>query len=226
MNYSTARLRIAAAAAALAVLGILTQVLTEPAGGESSTARALAAAGAHQGAWFAADWAEILGYTAAALAVATVTGLVRGRGGWLTATGGWLTTASFLVLGLNALSLAEGVLAAQPDRAAMVRAEDAISASGALTPLLLLAFGSLLGPVLLAFGLWRSGRIGWWLPALSVAGAVLFVVSGAAEGSRVAALAGQLPLCAQLAVLGWLCLRAGDRGRDDVALAPAEPAAV
>jgi hypothetical protein len=225
MNFTAARLRLAVVTAALAVAGILAAVLLEPAGAEQSTARAMAAARDHQAAWFATDWAELIGFVALAFTAVTVAGLVRGRGGPLTAIGGWVTAAAGLVIGLNGLSFAEGVLAGRPQIGAMRAAEDAINSSGALIPLLLLAFGSLIGPPLLAFGLWRAGRIGWWLPVLSLVGVAVYLLLGGGDGGRWAAAVVQLPLCAQIGATGWILLRALPREGAPVAATAGQPVA-
>jgi hypothetical protein len=207
MNFSTARLRIASGAGILAVAGIVGQALIEPKGAEQSTAAAFAAARAHQAAWFTAGWAEIVGFSAAAFLVATVPRLVRQRGAWLVTVGAWLTTVSLLVIGLNGLSLAQGVLARQPDQSAMMRAYDDVSSSAVLVPLLTLAALSIVGPVLLAFGVRRAGLAGWWLPALSLLGVVLYVALGGGDDGGVAAVLVQVPLAGQLITYAVLLAR-------------------
>jgi hypothetical protein len=204
MNFSPLRLRLACIAGIVAVIGTLASKLLEPSGAEKSTTQAFALARAHQAAWFASTWAEIIGFTTAALLVATVTGLVRGRGVWLTAIGGWLTTMSFLVIGLNGLSLAQGVMARQPDQAAMIHTYDQINSSAALLPLLIFALLSAVAPIVLAVGLWRSGLIGWWLPAVSIASVVLFSALGGGDSSAAAGAIVQIPTCVELAGLIWI----------------------
>jgi hypothetical protein len=204
MNFSPLRLRLACLAGVVAIVGTIASKLLEPSGAEKSTTRAFALARAHQGAWFASTWAEIIGFTAAALLVVTVTGLVRGRGFWLTAIGGWLTTMSFLVIGLNGLSLAQGVMARQPDQAAMIHTYDQINSSAALLPLLIFALLSAVAPIVLALGLWRSGLIGWWLPAVSVASVVLFTALGGGDSSSAVGALVQIPTCVELAGLIWI----------------------
>jgi hypothetical protein len=207
MNFSPLRLRLACVAGVLAIIATLASKLLEPSGAEKSTTKAFALARAHQGAWFASTWAEIVGFTAAALLVITVTGLVRGRGVWLTAIGGWLTTMSFLVIGLNAISLVQGVMARQPDQQSMIHTYNQINSSAALLPLLICALLSAVAPILLAFGLWRAGLIGWWLPALSVASAVLFTALGGGDSSSALGALVQIPTCVEFGALIWILRR-------------------
>jgi hypothetical protein len=220
MNFSPLRLRLAGIAGVIAIIATLASKLLEPSGAEKSTTKAFTLARAHQAAWFTSAWAEIIGFTAAALMVITVTGLVRGRGIWLTAIGGWLTTVSFLVIGLSALSLAQGVMARQPDQSAMIHTYDQINSSAALLPLLILAILSAVAPVVFAFGLWRAGLVGWWLPAISVFSVVLFTVLGGGDSSAVMGAIVQIPTCIQFAVLIWIIRRNGAQ------FSPAQQAAV
>jgi hypothetical protein len=209
MNFSPLRLRLACLAGVLAIIATLASKLLEPSGAERSTTKAFTLARAHQEAWFASSWAEIIGFTTAALLAVTVTGLVRGRGIWLTAIGGWLTTASFLVIGLNAVNLAQGVMARQPDQPAMIHTYDEINSSHALLPLLILALLSAIAPIVLAAGLWRAGVVGWWLPAVSVASVVLFAVLDGGDNSSVLGAIVQIPTCIQFAALIWIIRRYG-----------------
>lgn len=217
MHLTSVRLRIASGAGVLAIGGIVGQALLEPKGAEQSTAAALNAAAAHQGAWFVADWAEILGFSSAAFVLVTVVGLVRGRGVWLTAVGGWLSTVALLVIGLNALSLAQGVFARQPDRSAMVHAVDDLQSSAAVVPLLALAALSLVGPVLLAFGVQRAGLVGWWLPSVAVLGVALYAVLGGGDDGGLPAVLVQVPLAVQI---GTYCVLMARRASSAPAPAP------
>jgi hypothetical protein len=211
MNFSPLRLRLASVAGVLAIIATLASKLLEPSGAEKSTTRAFALARAHQGAWFASNWAEIIGFTTAALLVVTVTGLVRGRGIWLTGIGGWLTTVSFLVIGLSAISLIQGVMARQPDQPAMIHTYDQIDSSGAVLPLLILALLSAVAPIVFTAGLWRAGLVGWWLPAVSVASVVLYAVLGGGDSSAVMGAVVQIPTCIQFAALIWIIQLHGAR---------------
>lgn len=204
MNFSPLRLRLACIAGVVAIVGTIASKLLEPSGAEKSTTRAFALARAHQAAWFASTWAEIIGFTAAALLAITVTGLVRGRGFWLTAIGGWLTTASFLVIGLNGLGLAQGVMARQPDQASMIHTYDQINSSAALLPLLFLALLSAVAPIVFSFGLWRAGLVGWWLPATSIASVILFTALGGGDSSAVVGAVVQIPTCIEFGALIWI----------------------
>ena len=211
MNFSPLRLRLASVAGVLAIIATLASKLLEPSGAEKSTTKSFALARAHQGAWFASNWAEIIGFTTAALLVVTVTGLVRGRGMWLTAIGGWLTTVSFLVIGLSAISLVQGVMARQPDQSVMIHTYDQINSSAALLPLLILALLSAVAPMAFTAGLWRAGLVGWWLPAVSVASVALYTVLGGGDNSSIMGAVVQIPTCVQFAALIWIIQRHGTR---------------
>ncbi len=214
MNFSLLRLRIAMAAAVVAIVGILTAPALEPSGAESGTAKAFALARAHEGAFIVSVWADVIGFCAAAFAAVTVGGLIRGRGARLTATGGWLTNVSMLAIGLNLLGFAQIVLAQQPDQAAMIHAYNQISSSSALVPFFVIASLSVVGPVVLAFGLWRARQIGWWLPMLAVLAVAWFVALGSGDSNSTLGVLVQIPLCVEIGVWLWILRRASVRGEE------------
>jgi hypothetical protein len=75
-------------------------------------------------------------------------------------------------------------------------------------------------PVVFAFGLWRAGVAGWWLPATSIFSVALFTVPGGGDSSAVMGAIVQIPTCIQFGVLLWII-----RGRS-ARLAPAKEAPV
>lgn len=221
MTFSLLRLRIAMAAAVVAIVGILTAPALEPSGAESSTAKAFALARAHEGIYFASVWADVIGFCAAAFAAVTLVGLVRGRGAWLTAAGGWLTTVSMLAIGLNLLGFAQIVLAQQPDQAVMIHAYNQIGSSPALIPFFVIASLSVVGPVVLAFGLWRARQVGWWLPVLAVLGVAWFAALGSGDRNSTLGVLVQIPVCVEIGVWLWILRRAGKRFDASVGADPA-----
>ena len=227
MNFSARRLRIAMAAAIVAIVGILAGPGLEPSGAESSTAKAFTLARAHEGLFIASVWADMIGFCAAAFAAVTVAGLIRGRGAQLTAAGGWLTTVAMLSIGLNLLGLAQIVLAQQPDQAAMTHAYDQIDSSRAWTPFFVIASFSVVGPVVLALGLWRARQVGWWLPALALFAVAWFVALGRGDADSTLGVLVQIPLCVEIGV--WLrTLRRASMRSDQptTQMSPAVPAPI
>jgi hypothetical protein len=199
---------LAGSAAMLAVIARIASIFLWPPDADASHARMLATAGAHPSAWYAATWAEVVCWVCAGAAIWTATGLVHGRGLWPTRIGGYVCGASVVALGLvgGSQNAVTGILGAQPDAAAMVAVQDAISDSGALLPfVVLIMLGELLS-MLFAVGLWRARLVGWWFPVLAVLAFVGFVLTSDSSNHLVI-LAGFLPLGAMWLALARLLFR-------------------
>jgi hypothetical protein len=210
MNYSPTRLHVAAGAAALAIGARVVEIVVAPAGVEGSTREMVAAQVAHPTASYVSTWATIIAFSAAAFACLTLTGLVRdGRGARLARIGGWLNGLSLIVLGTNTLGLAQTAIAGVGAPATIVKANDAISSSPALAPVIVILALGLVFPIVQGVGLSRAGVVGWWYVALTVVSAVLFFALGG-EHSLALNLVGLLPLAAIWATWAWLLNRAAD----------------
>lgn len=190
---STARLRACALALFAAPALTLAAHLVQSTPGQHDTASELAAVAAHAASYQVASG---LGFLSLVLFLpgflAMAQPLWEDRPRWA------LTGLSMSVLGLLALISLMGAgpvslaMAQAPDRAAMVALTDDYESSVMYGVwVLLMVVGYSLGPVVLAFGLWRSG-FSWTAPALFGAGLVVTMLD-----------AGRWPLAAGFA-LTWL----------------------
>ena len=201
------RLRIAAISAVAAVLARIVSIFTWPPDSDASHAKMVATAGAHRVSWLIATYAEVACWLLAGFAVLTVVRLAPGRGYWATQIGGWVYGTSLIVLSLvgGSQNVTTMVLAEQPHRAAMVATEDALHASAAMAPfVMLIVFGELFA-MAFGVGLARARVIGWWFPATSLVALVVYILTGDSSDPLVV-LAGFLPLGATwlgLARLLW-----------------------
>jgi uncharacterized membrane protein len=112
--------------------------------------------------------------------------------------------------GRAAYNLIMVALASGADRTSAANAAQAIDNSASLAVLLLTLVAFVLGPIVLAVGLWRAGVSPVWPAPLWLAGVV--VVNAAESSSRLAAGLGMLAVAAALA---WLGVRISATGRDD-----------
>jgi hypothetical protein len=145
-------------------------------------------AAAHNGAWQLAASLFAVSFLFAIPALVATLGLVEGRLGERLATvGALLAIAGFIgdiVAGM--FSVLMGVLANQPDQAAMIKVWDAFGATpGAIFFVILILLGHL-GLILLCFGLWRARLVGWWVPAVMTAGMLVETVVGTAGKGEIA----------------------------------------
>lgn len=192
---SNRRLRIAAVSAVTAVLARVLSIFTWPPDSDASHARMVATAGAHRVSWLIATYAEVACWLLAGFAVLTAIRLVPGRGYWATQIGGWVYGASLLVLSLvgGSQNVTTMVLAEQPNRAAMVATEDALHASAAMAPfVMLILFGDFFA-IAFGIGLARARLIGWWFPATSLVALVGYILTSDSTNHLVV-LAGFVPL--------------------------------
>jgi hypothetical protein len=190
---NTARLRACALALAVAPALTLAAHLVQATPAQHDTASELASIGAHPGSY---QVASALGFLALVLLLPGLLAMTRPL--WESRPRWALTGLSMSVLGLLALVSLMGAgpvslaMAQAPDRDAMVVLTDRYESTtlyGAWV--LLMVIGYSLGPVVLAFALWRSG-FSWTVPACFVAGLVLTMLD-----------AGRWPLAAGFA-LTWL----------------------
>ena len=111
--------------------------------------------------------------------------------------------------GRAAYNLIMVALSSSADRASAADAARAIDDSASLAVLLLTLVAFVLGPIVLAVGLWRAGASPVWPAPLWFAGVV--VVNAAESSSRLAAGLGMLAVAAALA---WLGARISATGGD------------
>jgi hypothetical protein len=200
----TTRRRLAAVAAAVAVVSRVSSIFLWPPDSDADHARMLATAANHPTAWQLATSAEVIAWLLAGFAVLTGIRLVADRGYWLTQVGGWVYGVSLLTLGFvgGAMNSVSGVLASEPDRTLMVRVQGDLS-SPVLTAMVSLVLLGELFLVVFGLGLARSRLVGWWYPALSVLAVAAYVVTSDSSNHAVV-LAGFVPLGATWAVLARL----------------------
>lgn len=152
------------------------------------TRAVLASAAAHPGAWELAASIFALSFLLAVPGLAAVPSLVAGRrGGRLATAGAVLAIAGFIgdvVAGCFSILLP--VLAGQPDRDRMIGIWDTVGGRPALAVVAALILLGHLGLVLMAFGLFRSGIVGRWMPAVVTAGMLVETVVGTAGHASVA----------------------------------------
>ena len=151
---------------------VLVASLTQASPGAHDTASELASIAASPGRYQAAGaigWCAMVLYVPALIALARPVRRVRlaGVGLAMSLTG---LVALISLMGSGPVSLA---MAQAPEREAMIRVTDAYE-SGPLTVvwMIVMVVGFSLGPVVLGFGLWRSG-FPWAVPALLLAGLVV-----------------------------------------------------
>ncbi len=210
MNYSPTRLRVAAAAAVVAIVARTLELLLAPPGVDASTREMVAAQVAHPTAAYLSSYADMLAFSAAAFACLTLTGLTRdGRGARLARIGGWLNGLSLIALGTDAIGIAQIAIADGSDRASIIKANDAITSSPALLPIIIVLMLGLVFPILQGVGLLRAGAVGWWYVATTVVAAVFFFVFGG-EHSVALNLVGMVPLAAIWGTWALLLNRAAD----------------
>lgn len=176
LDHGPVRLRIGAVAGVLGVLFAAGRVLLASSYDQNHVARALAWAADHPAMVFLVDLCEMLGFSLIAFSCITLTGLVRGRGKWLTQVGGWGTAISFLVIAFNGSGALMASLASWSDRHAAVGAITHFEHSAEVAMLLVPMISSVLWPLLLGFGLPRAGLVGWWYAGLVVVWTVLEAV--------------------------------------------------
>ena len=219
LDHGPVRLRLGAAAGVLGVLFAAARVLFASSYDQTHVAHALAWAAAHPTLVFLVDLCEMLAFSLIAFSAITLTGLVRGRGKWLTQVGGWGTTISFLVIAFSASGALTASLASLPDRPSAVGAVTHFEHSGQVAMVLVPMVSSVLWPLLLGFGLARAGLVGWWYAGLVV---VWTVLEAAVSSTGPVALIGNiLPLALVVAVWVKLLL---DRAR--LVTSPAVPVEV
>jgi hypothetical protein len=198
------RLRVAAAAAVVAIVARTASILLWPPDSDASHAKMLATASGHHTAWELATAAEVIAWLTAGFAVLAAMSLVRGRGWWLTRIGGWVYGTSLLALGFTggAMNEVTGVLARQPGRDAMVSVQDHLHGPVLDAMVMLILFGELF-MIVFAAGLARARLVGWWYPALSVVALAAYVVTSDSSSHPVV-LAGFVPLGVSWSVLAPL----------------------
>lgn len=210
MNYSPTRLRVAAAAAVAAIVARTLELLLAPPGVDASTREMVAAQAAHPTAAYLSSYATMLAFSAAAFACLTLTGLTRdGRGARLARIGGWLNGLALIALGTDAIGIAQIAIAGGSDRSAIIKANEAITSSPALLPIIIVLMLGLVFPILQGVGLLRVGAVGWWYVATTVVAAVFFFVFGG-EHSVALNLVGMVPLAAIWGTWALLLNRAAD----------------
>jgi hypothetical protein len=195
------RLRVAAGAAVLATVARVSSILLWPPNSDATHAQMLATAEAHRPAWALATLTETVAWLAAGFAVLTAMSLVSSRGWWPTRIGGWMYGSALLALGFvgTAMNGVTGVLATEPGRAAMVRVQDHLHGPSLDAAVAFVLLGELFALVF-AVGLYRSGVVGWWFVAVSVAAEVGYVLTSDSS-SHLVVLAGFAPLA-----VSWLTL--------------------
>jgi hypothetical protein len=203
LDHGPTRLRLGALAGAIGLVVTLVRILVEPEGIEGSVRQSMMASSAHPTLTNVMNVCEVLSWPLLAFACVTLTGLVRGRGKWLTQIGGWGVGISFLVIGINGLSIAEAELAKEPGRTAMVAGFIHLQSSPAVLPLLIPMITSILWPVVLAFGLQRARLVGWWYPVLAIVRLAMFMLLDG-EHARALNLIGFVPLAVLVGV--WVKL--------------------
>jgi hypothetical protein len=202
LDHGPVRLRLGAAAGVLGVLFAVGRVMFAASYDQNHVARALAWAAGHPAEVFLVDLCEMLGFSLIAFSCVTLTGLVRGRGKWLTQIGGWGTAISFLVIAFSGSGALMASLASWSDRHAAVGAITHFEHSGQVAMLLVPMISSILWPILLGFGLPRAGLVGWWYAGLVVVWTVLEAV--VSSTGPVALIANIVPLALVVAV--WVKL--------------------
>lgn len=208
LDHGAVRLRLGAAAGVLGVLFAVGRVMFASSYDQNHVAAGLSWAAAHPTLVFLVDLCEMLGFSLIAFSCITLTGLVRGRGRWLTQIGGWGTAISFLVIAFNGSGVMMASLASWSDRPAAVGAVTHFQHSGQTAMLLVPLVSSVLWPLLLGFGLPRAGLVGWWYAGLVV---VWTVLEAAVSSTGLVALVGNvLPLAVVVSVWVKLLL---DRAR-------------
>jgi hypothetical protein len=202
LDHGPVRLRLGAVAGVLGVLFAAGRVLFASSYDQSHVARALAWAAEHPTTVFLVDLCEMLGFSLIAFSCLTLTGLVRGRGKWLTQVGGWGTAISFLVIAFNGSGALMASLASWTDRHAALGAINHFQHSGQVAMLLVPMISSVLWPLLLGLGLPRAGLVGWWYAGLVVVWTVLEAV--VSSTGSVALVGNIVPLALVVAV--WVKL--------------------
>jgi hypothetical protein len=202
IDHGPVRLRLGAAAGVLGVLFAAGRVWFASSYDQTHVLHALAWADAHPVLVFLVDLCEMLGFSLIAFSCITLTGLVRGRGKWLTQIGGWGTTISFLVIAFSGSGALMASMASLPDRSAAVRAITHFEHSGQVAMLLVPMVSSVLWPLLFGLGLPRAGLVGWWYAGLVLVWTALEAV---VSGTGLLALVGNIiPLALVVAV--WVKL--------------------
>lgn len=168
LDHGPIRLRLGALAGILGVLFAAGRVMFASSYDQTHVAHGLLWAHAHPTMVFLVNLCEMLGFSLIAFSCITLTGLVRGRGKWLTQIGGWGTAISFLVIAFNGSGALMASLASLRDRSAAVSAITHFEHSGQVAMLLVPMVSSVLWPLLLGFGLPRAGLVGWWYAGLVV----------------------------------------------------------
>ena len=182
LDHGPVRLRLGALAGVLGPTLILVRILLGAGFDLSDVPRAMGTAAAHPALIELVNACELFGFSLVAFSAATVTGLVRGRGKWLTQVGGWGTTITWLVIAFNSLGLVMASMAGNPHRHVLAAAIKNFQTSpGALLLLVPLA-SSAVWIVVLSFGLRRAGLVGWWNPAVALAS---LLASGLLDGGGV-----------------------------------------
>ncbi|MGN6600157.1 MAG: hypothetical protein ACTHMW_12885 [Actinomycetes bacterium] len=206
-----ARSTLRTTAAIAAVVGVAARVISIflwPPNSDGSHAEMLATAAEHPAAWNAATAAEVVAWLTAGFAILVVASCVSAsrspRGRVLTRLGGWLYGASLIVLGLvgGAMNSITAVIAAEPDRAAMVRVQDHLSTPVLAAFIVFVMLGELL-LIVFGVGLARAKAVGWWFVAVSVAAVAGYVLTSDSSDHLVV-LAGFVPLGATWLVLARL----------------------
>jgi hypothetical protein len=135
-----------------------------------ATRAQLVSAAAQQGAWLVASTLFALSFLFLIPGLVSALGIVTGRGRRLTLWGAALAVPGVVgdvVAGFVAIEI--GVLAAQPDRTAMLAALEGIERSPAAIFIVLLLLGHV-GLMLFTAGLRRARVVGLWVPLAAVAG--------------------------------------------------------
>lgn len=214
MDHRTARWLFPAAGAALLLAQLMLPALP------ADAAAKVATVAAHRTEVTISAAAFLLSGILLVLGVLAVNTIPLARARRLVTLGTVLTALGALwpVGGRAAYNLIMVAISDGADRASAANAAQAIDSSASLTILLSTLLAFVLGPIVLAVGLWRAGISPVWPAPLWLAGVV--VVNGSESSSRLGAGFGMLAVAAALA---WLGVRIGTAD-GDASIGSSDPA--